>query len=174
MGTSNITLTARWTKISVKHTITFDANGGSVSPGSKEVEEGAAYGDLPTPTRNNYKFDGWILASGAGGTVSSSTTMGTSDVTLQAQWKIQYYVEFSGEWSYYQRFAVTQGDGSTAPTSYRPLSGGAECATFIPNSWVGSGMTISPGAPIDNLSCAPGDTISFGNSTPNYTRVDDP
>ena len=85
------------------------------SPGSKEVEEGAAYGDLPTPTRNNYKFDGWILASGAGGTVSSSTTMGTSDVTLQAQWKIQYYVEFSGEWSYYQRFAVTQGDGSTAP-----------------------------------------------------------
>ncbi|MBR6474385.1 MAG: InlB B-repeat-containing protein, partial [Lachnospiraceae bacterium] len=88
MGTSDVTLKASWTQNPTpKHTITFDANGGSVNPGSKEVEEGAAYGDLPTPTRNGYTFNGWIQdGSAAAIPVDSRTTMGTSDITIKAQW----------------------------------------------------------------------------------------
>ncbi len=42
------------------YTITFDANGGSVSPANKSVTYGNTYGDLPTPTRSGYIFIGWF------------------------------------------------------------------------------------------------------------------
>ena len=40
-------------------TITFDPEGGSVSTTSKEVMIGKPYGELPTPTRDGYRFLGW-------------------------------------------------------------------------------------------------------------------
>lgn len=54
---TNHTLTAAWTPLT--QTVTFDANGGTVSPTSKTVTFGKAYGTLPTPTRTGYTFDGW-------------------------------------------------------------------------------------------------------------------
>ena len=39
--------------------VTFDANGGTVSPGFKYYHEGDTYGELPTPTRDGYTFMGW-------------------------------------------------------------------------------------------------------------------
>jgi uncharacterized repeat protein (TIGR02543 family)/prepilin-type N-terminal cleavage/methylation domain-containing protein len=39
--------------------LTFDANGGSVSPTTKSVTYGQTYNDLPTPTRTGYSFRGW-------------------------------------------------------------------------------------------------------------------
>ncbi|MCR5185771.1 MAG: InlB B-repeat-containing protein [Clostridia bacterium] len=44
-----------------KHTITFNPNGGEVSPTSKECYEGIALGELPTPTRRGYTFNGWFV-----------------------------------------------------------------------------------------------------------------
>ena len=41
------------------YTVTFDPNGGSVSPTSKKVDPGLRYGSLPTPTRAGYTFLGW-------------------------------------------------------------------------------------------------------------------
>ena len=40
-------------------TVTFDANGGSVSQTSKEVTYGTNYGTLPTPTKSGATFLGW-------------------------------------------------------------------------------------------------------------------
>lgn len=40
-------------------TITFDPEGGSVNTTSKEVMIGKPYGELPTPTRDGYRFLGW-------------------------------------------------------------------------------------------------------------------
>ena len=40
-------------------TVTFDANGGSVSPTSKKVSYHAQYGTLPTPTYSGHTFKGW-------------------------------------------------------------------------------------------------------------------
>ena len=41
------------------YTLTLDANGGSVSTTTKNVTYGSTYGDLPTPTRTGYTFNGW-------------------------------------------------------------------------------------------------------------------
>ena len=40
-------------------TVTFNANGGSVSTSSKQVINGYAYGTLPTPTKSGSTFKGW-------------------------------------------------------------------------------------------------------------------
>ena len=89
MGTKDVTIFAHWEAIS--HTLSFNANGGSVSQSSKKVNEGAAYGTLPTPTRTGYGFNGWYTAATGGTKVSSSTKMGTKDVTVYAQWTANAY-----------------------------------------------------------------------------------
>jgi len=43
-----------------EYTITFDANGGTVSPTSTKMKKGDSYNNLPTPTRSGYKFVGWF------------------------------------------------------------------------------------------------------------------
>ena len=72
------------------HTVTFDPNGGTLSEGemsSKSVFPGDAYGALPTPTRVNYRFDGWFTEKD-GGTKVDETTVVTEleDHTLYAHW----------------------------------------------------------------------------------------
>lgn len=70
-----------------KITVSFDANGGKTNTTSKEYEQGAKYGTLPTATRDYYKFDGWYTAS-TGGTKITSTTqlIKNSAHTLYAHW----------------------------------------------------------------------------------------
>lgn len=45
-----------------QYTVTFNPNGGTVSPTSQTVVYGQKYGALETPTRTGYKFDGWGYA----------------------------------------------------------------------------------------------------------------
>ena len=66
-------------------TITFDANGGSVSPASATTTDGKLVG-LPTPSRSGYTFDGW--RNDTGQIVTADTTF-SADTTLVAQWKKQ-------------------------------------------------------------------------------------
>lgn len=84
--TANQTLYAQWTKNN--YTLTFNAAGGSVSPTSRSVAYGAAYGTLPTPSRTNYKFLGWFTAKDGGSQVSASTTMGAGNRTIYAHWQL--------------------------------------------------------------------------------------
>ena len=64
------------------YTITFDADGGTVDPVSKEVTYDSTYGDLPTPTKAGYNFSHWELA---GNTIESTTTVKiTGNSTLKA------------------------------------------------------------------------------------------
>lgn len=81
---STVTLYAQWSVNN--YTLTFNANGGSVSPTSKSVAYGSQYGTLPTPTRNGYTFTGWFTAASGGTKVSTTTTMGAGNVTIYAQW----------------------------------------------------------------------------------------
>jgi len=55
--TNNVTLFAKWT--ANKYTITFNPGQGNTSTTSKEVTYDQTYGELPTPTRGGYNFDGW-------------------------------------------------------------------------------------------------------------------
>ena len=73
-------------------TITWDPNGGSVTPTSSEYD-GATTVTLPTPTRDGYDFQGWYTA-GSGGTKINdigTTTKPTGNVTYYAQWELANY-----------------------------------------------------------------------------------
>ncbi|MBR5093908.1 MAG: InlB B-repeat-containing protein [Oscillospiraceae bacterium] len=87
------TLYAHWTAES--YTVTFDANGGSVDPASKTVTYAATYGELPTPSRTGYSFQGWYTAAEGGSKISSGTTMQTAeDHTLYARWSVNSYTVY--------------------------------------------------------------------------------
>ena len=62
----------------------FDPGKGTVSQISREAVIGELYGDLPTPTREGYRFDGWYLDG-----VRITTDMpiiSETDVRLVARW----------------------------------------------------------------------------------------
>lgn len=83
--TSGATLYANW--VENTYTLTYNANGGSVSPSNKKIAYNAEYGTLPTPTKSGYIFDGWYTASSGGTKVSSTTKMGASNKTIYANWQ---------------------------------------------------------------------------------------
>ncbi len=55
--TTALTLYAKWTAAS--YTLTYNPNGGSVTPTNKSVTYNSAYGALATPTRTGSVFDNW-------------------------------------------------------------------------------------------------------------------
>lgn len=55
-----ITAIAQWKK---QYTLSFDANGGTVSETTRTVLEGSQVGSLPTPTKEGYRFYGWYAIS---------------------------------------------------------------------------------------------------------------
>ncbi len=67
------------------HLVTFNANGGNVSPTTRTVTRGAAVGTLPTPTRSGYTFGGWFTAANGGAQITGGTKV-TANVTYYAQW----------------------------------------------------------------------------------------
>lgn len=91
---------SEWTSFTVKLVdpknvkITFDANGGNVSLGSKTITAGSYLTGLPTATRNGYTFLGWTMdridpeASGTYTTtvVSEGASSFDADTTLYAHW----------------------------------------------------------------------------------------
>lgn len=81
----NYELFATWKGKEYK--LTFDANGGTVSPDSKTVTFDSAIGELPIPVREGYTFKGWYTAKGNGEIVTSQTKYVTAcDSTYYADW----------------------------------------------------------------------------------------
>ena len=68
------------------YTITFNANGGSVSPTSMQTGADGKLASLPMPTRSgSYSFNGWYTAS-SGGTQITTSYVFTANTTIYAQW----------------------------------------------------------------------------------------
>ena len=91
---ATITLYAQW-KIN-SYTLTYDPNGGTVTPTSKTLTYGSQYGALPTPSRTGYTFTGWFTAASGGSKVGTATTMGAGNTTIYAHWRanvltVNYY-----------------------------------------------------------------------------------
>lgn len=73
-------------------TVSFNANGGSVSPGSKTVGYCETYGDLPTPSYDGYSFEGWYTDANGGSQVAKDTKVTkTANHSLYAHWKANSY-----------------------------------------------------------------------------------
>ncbi len=90
--TKETTITVNFARKEASYTVTFDANGGSVSPTAKVAKSGEKI-TLPTPTRSGYTFDGWYTASSGGskiGNAGASYTV-TKSITLYAHWTANSY-----------------------------------------------------------------------------------
>lgn len=70
----------------VTYTITFDANGGTVTPASATTGADGKLASLPTPTHATDTFTGWFTAT-TGGTQVTTDTVFTSNQTIHAQWQ---------------------------------------------------------------------------------------
>ena len=90
--TATTTLYAKWT--ANQSTITWNANGGSVTPASSTYTYDGDPVALPTPTRTGYEFNGWFTASTGGTKISDvgKTNKPTSNTTYYAQWKAKTYI----------------------------------------------------------------------------------
>lgn len=84
---------AQWAK---KYTVTFNANGGTETSETRTVTYGNPYGELPTLTREGYRFEGWFTEKDVGTQVTKETVVTTAaDHMLHAHWtRISYEVKF--------------------------------------------------------------------------------
>ena len=106
-------------------TLTFDANGGSVSPAAWSTPSGSAVGVLPTPTRIGHSFVGWYTAREGGSPVTPETVMVPYNVTLYAHWAVKSY-----------KIWLDADDGSVSPAEVSVAYGSAIGALPTPK-WAG-------------------------------------
>ena len=89
---ADVTLYAIW--LVGVYTLTFDADGGTVSPASKQVTVGSTYGTLPTPTKTGETFYGWFIGDLL--ITSTSVVELTGDATAKASWSIRSQMRVKG------------------------------------------------------------------------------
>ena len=85
IANNTTTLYAYWTA-KTDCVLTFNANGGTVRPASRNQTFNAALGTLPVPTRTGYIFTGWYTSASGGSEVTSSTIMKSESMTIYAHW----------------------------------------------------------------------------------------
>jgi uncharacterized repeat protein (TIGR02543 family) len=85
--TTSKTFYAKWI---ATYTITFDANGGTVTPSSGTTGSNGTLTSLPTPSRNGYAFNGWFTSETGGEKVTESRKY-SANTTIYAQWTQSAY-----------------------------------------------------------------------------------
>ncbi|WP_198429916.1 InlB B-repeat-containing protein [Treponema primitia] len=85
---ADITIYARWgnTDKPATYTITFNPDGGTVSPTTIQVVTGDKVGPLPTPTKSGSNFEGWYINPTDSGTKFTETSSVTGGITVYAKW----------------------------------------------------------------------------------------
>ena len=113
MGSSNVTLTAQWQNIATKYAITYDLNGASGdAPTEASKAEGASFNLAAAPSRDGYRFDGWLCnIDGLVKAAESSYTMTAAATTFTAQWT--------------QLFTVTYYNGAVSLGTEQVANGGS-------------------------------------------------
>ncbi len=137
--TQHTTLYAKWTAKTI--TITWDANGGSVTPESSTYTyNGATITLLPTPTRTGYKFNGWFTAPMDGTKITEvgTTNKPTDNVRYYAQWTKVYTVTFKSNGSVYE----TLTDLESGATVVFPTTDPTSCDTENYPHFIG--WTVNP------------------------------
>ena len=111
---SDQSLYAKWEANT--YTITYDADGGTVTTSSKTVTYGQLYGQLPEPEKENALFSGWYTLDGTYVNESMRCKI-TSDTTLRAEWQTNFRPATLEALSY--SFCNSSG-GFEYETNYRP------------------------------------------------------
>ena len=143
-----------------QYTLTYNANGGTVSPASATVTYGQTYascieGDaFPTPTRTSasgtYRFDGWWTGANAGLQVNVTDTYNiTNNSTIYAHWTLLHNVTFNMQGHGSQIASITNvASGSTitaptAPTAAGYTFGGWYREAACTNAWDFASDTVT-------------------------------
>lgn len=88
--TGPMVLYAHWSACTV---VTLDARGGTVTPKSINVAVNSTYGELPTPVRSGYTFDGWYTSIYSDIKITNETVVNQpADHSLYAHWTANTYV----------------------------------------------------------------------------------
>ena len=97
-GTESIDgTTYKTTNLGIPITITFNANGGTVSPSSMQFVAGDKALNMPTPIRSGHQFVGWYDPNEQ---LVDSNTILESSMTLTAHWQKNSYTAQIGETVY--------------------------------------------------------------------------
>ena len=164
---SSFTLYAHWTANgNVRHTVTFDANGGA--PSSTQTVKNGGYASEPSdPIRLGYRFQGWYTSPSGGSEFKFSTKI-TDDVTLYAHWAIHRtcvvtLVNYPGYLDDAETYTVDYGD----TFQHSPFGFGRLSVAYSPN-----GPFHPAGYDDGKLSVEDGffrSTITYGPVTENIT-----
>jgi len=173
------------------YTITFNANGGTVSPTSAKTGDDGKLASLPEPTRDGYTFNGWYTAA-EGGTEVTVNRVYPTNATIYAQWTetptgTAYTVTFDandGTVSLTSRRTGTEGKLSSLPEPtrcgytfdgwYTASTGGTavtESWTYTANTTIYARWTAEPVTPpsgntfTDSRDCKTYNKIVIGRQT---------
>lgn len=118
--TASGTIYAKWIP---NITISFDANGGSVSPSSKDIATGAAIGEMPIPQYAGHLFEGWFTDRDNGTEVTVNTVF-NSATTIFAHWSLQsdnleYVFRIPGECTFTAN-GITNGSNGNCISTINP------------------------------------------------------
>ena len=87
----DLTLTARWERNApAVHTVSFDTGDSGIMIAAQQVEDGMTAMQPVDPTRDGYRFDGWLLD----GQPYDFATQIHGDITLTAAWTALHTVTF--------------------------------------------------------------------------------
>ncbi|GHU93998.1 hypothetical protein FACS189479_06170 [Spirochaetia bacterium] len=84
-----------------EYTVTFNANGGIVTPESVKVETGKTVSSLPTPTKTDGDtyFWGWYVDKDVWVDRFTESTPVTQDITVYARWESGLYIQDIYTWA---------------------------------------------------------------------------
>lgn len=146
--TANVTLIAKWESAPTHTIITVKYDDGVTSDGTIDLNVGTAIGSqLPTPTRDGYRLDGW--KDNGGNVVTAETTFTTSTATITAQWVEVVTVTLDakgGSGVAATAFTIDKGTaiGSNLPSSVTaPLNGDVFIGWFDGNKQVTAETVVS-------------------------------
>jgi uncharacterized repeat protein (TIGR02543 family) len=135
-STGNKSYTANWTP--VNYTISYNANGGSLSGQKTSYNIETANFTLPQPTRSGYTFTGWTGSNGTAAQKSVTITKGsTGNKSYTANWSINAYTI---------GYTLNGGSISGQPTSYNVESANFTLPTpsksgYTFTGWTGTGLS---------------------------------
>ena len=137
--TGDLTLAARWEQNApAVHTVSFDTGDSGIMIAAQQVEDGMTVMQPVDPTRDGYRFDGWLLD----GEPYDFATHVHSDITLTAAWTQLHTVTF--DYAHDGMTAVqTIPDGETA---LRPADPERDGWTF--DGWLLDGQAYAFDTPV--------------------------
>ena len=162
-----------------QYTVTYNANGGSVTPSSATATEPNGV-TLPTPTRTGYTFNGWYTASSGGSLIGPAGNIyyPTSSITIYAQWTaLTYTVSYNANGgtgapgSQTKTHDVTLTLSSTTPTrtgytfsGWNTASGGGGASYSAGGSYTANSAATLYAQWTANLSKPSGGSISLSGT----------